>query len=182
MHFWRFYEYLVGDVLMQTFRDSVTGNVWAFNPDVVVTNAAGIYSFKTAAGVALNPPTTLQPYVVPAPPGPTLTQQAATAMASSYIITSPALGLTGVPFAIDAASQSHMQAEMIALLNSGGATFADGSTTLVWPDAASPPVNHTFAPPQAKTLFLTVISYVAALYKCQNGTLGALPTNPVVIA
>jgi hypothetical protein len=169
-----------GNLLMQTFQDSITSQVWAFNPDVVVTDTAGVYSFKTAAGVALNVPTTLQPYVVPAPPAPTLAQQAATALAFSCIITSPALGLTSAPFAIDAASQSHMQAEMIALLNSGGATFADGSASVVWPDASG--VNHTFTAAQAKTLFLTVGSYVSALYKCQNGTLGTLPANPVVIA
>ena len=53
---------------MQTFKDSVTSKVWAFEDDVKVTETSGVYSFITAAGVALSStPTTLQPYVIPAP-------------------------------------------------------------------------------------------------------------------
>jgi hypothetical protein len=50
---------------MQTFQDAVTLKVYAFNPDVSVTDTAGVYSFSTAAGAALNVPATLQPYTVP---------------------------------------------------------------------------------------------------------------------
>ena len=53
---------------MQTFKDSVTDQVWAFEDDVKVTATSGVYSFTTPAGVALSStPTTLQPYVIPAP-------------------------------------------------------------------------------------------------------------------
>lgn len=58
---------------MQTFKDTVTGSVWAFDDDVVATaDASGAYSFKTAAGEPVNAPATLQPYVEPAAAAPTL--------------------------------------------------------------------------------------------------------------
>lgn len=54
---------------MQTFKDSVSGQIYQFEDDVVVTeSAAGVYSFETAAGVVLSAiPTTLLPYIIPAP-------------------------------------------------------------------------------------------------------------------
>jgi hypothetical protein len=73
-----------------------------------------------------------------------------------------------------------MQAEMIALLNSGGTTFADGTTSVVWPDMAG--ANHTFTAAQARALFLAAGAYVAALFKVINGTLPALPPASAMIA
>ena len=62
---------------MQTFQDTATNKIWQFENDVVVTDTAGVYSFATSKGVQLtNTPTTLQPYIIPAP---TPTQLAATA-------------------------------------------------------------------------------------------------------
>lgn len=61
---------------MQTFKDSVNGQIYAFESDVVVTVAAGVYGFERPStmgasgaikGEALSVPTTLQPYVVPVP-------------------------------------------------------------------------------------------------------------------
>ena len=53
---------------MQTFKDTVTGEVWQFEDDVKVTNSNGTYSFETASGDALsNVPATLQPYTIPTP-------------------------------------------------------------------------------------------------------------------
>ncbi len=57
---------------MQTFIDSKTQKVYAFEDDVVATLADGVYSFTTAGGDALdNLPTTLAPYT---PQGPTAAQ------------------------------------------------------------------------------------------------------------
>ena len=47
---------------MQTFIDTVTQVPWVFDPDVIVTNTAGLYSFTSAHGMPLQAPTTLQPY------------------------------------------------------------------------------------------------------------------------
>ena len=83
-------------------------------------------------------------------------------------------------YPIDATTQSHAQAEMIALLNSAGATFADGTNSLGWPD-----INgdvRTFNTTQARSFFVAMGAYVAALYKVQNGTLTTMPTTPVNIA
>ncbi len=52
---------------MQNFIDSKKGAVYAFEDNVQVDCEAGVYSFRTAAGEALDVPGTLQPYVVPAP-------------------------------------------------------------------------------------------------------------------
>ena len=53
---------------MQTFKDTVTGEVWQFEDDVKATNSNGTYSFETASGDALsNVPATLQPYTIPTP-------------------------------------------------------------------------------------------------------------------
>jgi hypothetical protein len=58
---------------MNYFQDSVTGEVYAFNSDVVATEAAGVYSFKTAAGLPLTAiPTTLQPCPGNAAPAPAM--------------------------------------------------------------------------------------------------------------
>jgi len=53
---------------MQTFKDTVTQQVWQFNDDVIVTEKKGVYSFACADGTPLTSvPTTLQPYTIPAP-------------------------------------------------------------------------------------------------------------------
>lgn len=119
------------------------------------------------------------PYTAPPPVVLTLAQQAQASLAAPLAITSASAGLSSVPFAVNSESQSHMQAEMIALLNSGGTTFADGTSSLVWPDASG--VNRTFNLGQAKALFLAAGAYVAALYKCINGTLTTLPPPAVTI-
>lgn len=47
---------------MQIFIDTVTQEMHAFEHDVQVIPAIGRYIFKTATGVQLDVPTTLQPY------------------------------------------------------------------------------------------------------------------------
>jgi len=52
---------------MQTFQNAADGTIWSFDPDVVVTDTNGVYSFKTAAGIPLSVPNTLIPYTAPTP-------------------------------------------------------------------------------------------------------------------
>ena len=53
---------------MQTFRDTATGKIWAFEDDVVARESAVGYSFYKASGAQLTQaPATLLPCVVPAP-------------------------------------------------------------------------------------------------------------------
>jgi hypothetical protein len=56
---------------MQYFKDSATGNYWAFDEDVVATEQNGVYSFATAAGMPLGKvPATLAPSNAPPEPSP----------------------------------------------------------------------------------------------------------------
>lgn len=64
---------------MQTFIDTATQKIYAFNDDVEVIQTAGGYSFRAAHGAALNVPTTLQPYTPPPPTAAQLLSAAQTA-------------------------------------------------------------------------------------------------------
>lgn len=166
---------------MQTFKDSVTEQIYAFEDDVVVTDTAGVYSFKAADGTALTLPTTLAPYVVPPvvpSPGAALAAEAGAAFAAGLAITSTGTPALNGTYAIDPATQAHIQAEVISiLLNS---TFADGSTTVVWPDMAGN--THTFGSiAEFKQFAAAVAAYVAALFKVGNGTLTTLPAATATI-
>jgi len=52
---------------MQTFIDTMTQKIWAFDDDVMATVTDGVYSFQAASGMELSVPSTLQPYALPAP-------------------------------------------------------------------------------------------------------------------
>jgi len=68
---------------MQTFQNTVDQSVWSYNPDVIVTQVHGIYTFTTASGVAINAPTTLVPYTIPAPTTAQLLSAAQTTQVAS---------------------------------------------------------------------------------------------------
>ena len=122
---------------------------------------AGVWSFAAPAS----------------PAAPTLAQQAVLALSGPLTVTSTGTpALSGV-YSIDATATDHIQAEMLALLATGA--FADGGASVVWPDIGA--VNHTFNATQFKAFALAVGAYVAALYKCLNGTLGALPATSATI-
>jgi hypothetical protein len=61
---------------MQFFIDTVTNAVHAFEDNVVVKEADGVYSFAAPNGDVLNTPATLQPYAPPAPTDGELVAQA----------------------------------------------------------------------------------------------------------
>ena len=78
---------------MQTFKNTVDQTIWQFNPDVIVTDTNGIFSFQSAAGIPLSVPTTLIPFVIPSPtPGQLLT--AAQVVQSAIVKTSCANAIT----------------------------------------------------------------------------------------
>jgi len=62
---------------MQTFIDTVTGQAWQFDADVVVTQQAGAYVFTAPHGAKLNVPTTLMPGELPPPVVPSLSDRQA---------------------------------------------------------------------------------------------------------
>jgi hypothetical protein len=118
--------------------------------------------------------------VVPPLPAQTLAQQAAAAISAGLTVTSTSNPALNGTYACDATAQSHLMAEMIALLNSSGATFADGTASIVWPNITGS--LHTYTPAQFQPLALAIGAYVSALYKCINGVLATLPPAAVTIA
>lgn len=67
---------------MQTFIDEATQQVYSFDDDIQAIEASGVYSFKAANGAPLNTPTSLQPYVVPAPTSAEIAAQQAAQLTS----------------------------------------------------------------------------------------------------
>jgi hypothetical protein len=121
----------------------------------------------------------LLPYV------PTLAEQATAALAAGFTITSTSTPVLNGTFAVDGDVQSHIQAEITALMLSGQTgtpTFADQGLTVDWPDLASPPVNHTMTVAEFKVFAGLIGAYVATLFKVKNGTVTALPPASVTIA
>jgi hypothetical protein len=57
---------------MQTFKDSLTGQYYQFDDDVIVSQTANGYTFTAPNGSRLNVPATLEPSDPPSPPGTTL--------------------------------------------------------------------------------------------------------------
>lgn len=110
----------------------------------------------------------------------TLPQQATIALAGTLTIVSTSTPAMNGPYAVDATTQSHIQSEISAIMLD--ATFADGTTTVVWPDMANPSVDHTFTVAEFTVFARAVGAYVAALYKVINGTLTALPSSSVIVA
>lgn len=120
----------------------------------------------------------------PPPPVLTLAQQATVALAAGFTITSASTPVLNGTFAVDDEVQSHIQAEVTAIMLSGltgTPAFADGTATVDWPDLAVPPVNHTMTVAEFKIFAGTIGAYVAALFKVKNGTLTALPPASVTI-
>lgn len=68
---------------MQTYKDSVSGKLYAFEDDVIVTETNGTYTFVSAHNVPLNVPDTLQPYVTPAPTAAQLLSEAQAAQTAT---------------------------------------------------------------------------------------------------
>lgn len=116
----------------------------------------------------------------------TIIQQAAAALDAPFCIISTTLGLSatptypnGIPFKINGNTQGHINSELNAImLSATDSVFADGSTSINWPDATTnpPPTNlHTWTVAEF-TYFAKLIGvYVSALYKVENGTLTTLP-------
>jgi hypothetical protein len=144
---------------MQTFKDGATLQVWSFNDDVVVTNTGGVYSFETADGVALNIPTTLQPYTPPPPPGPTLAEQAATLLATKIaaglVLTSAGTPVLNATYALDPVSTA--QIFQIGLYAAQFSMFPSGASTQAYPDASGTPRVFTV------TQFVAFLHAVASL-------------------
>lgn len=119
----------------------------------------------------------LAPYTAPVVP-PTLAQRAAAMLAGGVTITSASTPALNGTYSCDPDTQSHIQAEMLCVQVAG--VFADGASTVTWPDAAG--ALHTFQTPASFQAFaLAQARFVAACIKCQIGAASVLPSNSVAI-
>jgi hypothetical protein len=117
-------------------------------------------------------------FAPPAPPAPTLPQQAAAQLAAGLIITSGSAAALNGTYPCDDVTQSEIQAEMISLLANG--TFADGGTTIAWADTSG--AAHTMTPTQFKAVATAIGAFVAGSVKVMKGQSATLPAATAAIA
>lgn len=166
---------------MQTFSNAQ--GVWAFEDDVKVIHTGSGYRFMTASGDPLTGvPSDLQPYTPPAPTPPSAAQllaaKAQTILAGTVAIASTSTPALDGSYTITVQDQQHIAVEVQSLMLNG--TFADGTASVVWPDATG--TLHTFDAAQFKAFATALGAFVAACIKCQIGTSTALPSNALTIA
>lgn len=163
---------------MQIYIDTATQQVWAFDDDVVATQSGGAYSFKSATGEELSTPATLQPYTVPAPPPPTLSQQAQNALAAGLTITSTGTPTLDGVYAVDAGAQANITATMLYVQVNG--KFPGSSTTQTWGLMNGSVV--VFPSTAEFTAFATAVAnYAADLIEIAMTNTGTLPAATATI-
>ena len=168
---------------MSEFALIFNGTVAQLAPAEFSVNPAMTWLDVTAVSPAPQPGWTYAGGMFTAPggaPAPTLVQMAAAALSAGLAITSTGTSALSGTYAVDQLTQDHVQSEMISLLASGGTAFADGSASVAWPDMAGG--LHTFSLTEFRAFALAIGAYVAALYKCINGTLSTLPAATATIA
>jgi len=120
-----------------------------------------------------------QAFVNPAStPAGKLLAEAQALLAGEVAITSTGTPALDGSYAITAADQLHIQAEVQSIMLNGA--FADGSSTVAWPDTSG--AVHTFDVTQFKAFATAVGSFVAACYKVLNGSSTTLPSAALTIA
>jgi hypothetical protein len=137
----------------------------------VAANGAGP-GWTYANGALVAPPA--------ADPAPlSLAQQAQMAMGLGFAVTSTGSPSLNATYPVDPQTQALISAELLAVLVNG--TFADGTTSLNWPDSTG--TLRTFPSVAEFKIFAAACgAYVATLYKVINGTLTSLPPPSVTIA
>jgi hypothetical protein len=166
---------------MQYFQDSATKKIYSFENDVVATKTDGVYSFKTAKGVALAVPSTLQLTAVPTAPAPTLRQQAASLLAAGFTITSVGTPALNGTYACDAGAQMIINNMASQISRTGGSAFPLGLEVLPWPDITGE--VHDF-PSVALWLDFeqALMNFVTAANIAVMTNTGALPAASATIA
>ena len=137
---------------------------------IAALKAGGKYQWDVA---------TSQPIAIaaPVPPPLTLTQQAAALLAGTVTVTSTSTASLYSVYTISQLDQDHLDAEVTSILLNG--TFADGTTSIVWPDSSN--VTHTFTVAQFKTFASALASFVANCIKVIKGISTTLPSNQLSI-
>lgn len=121
-----------------------------------------------------------------APPSPTasqLAQQQLQASAMALLAGTVSLSSSSTPslngsYTVSPADQAHIAAEVQSLMLNG--TFADGSSTVAWPDATG--ATHDFSVTEFKAFATAVGSFVADCFKVLNATSTTLPSAALTIS
>ena len=113
----------------------------------------------------------------PPPPPLTLAQQAAVLLTGTVAITSTSTTSLSGDYTVTQADQNHLMAEIQSIMLNN--TFADGASTVSWPDSSGN--LHTFTIAEFKTFAMALGSFVAACYKCITGATTTLPPTTLTI-
>lgn len=117
-------------------------------------------------------------FAAPVVATPTLAEQAAALLAAGLTISSTSTPALDGTYATDSVSQQHIQAEIIAILTNN--TFAEGTSSIAWLDAAG--ASHTFTVAQFKAFATAVAAFVSGCLWCMNGQSTTLPSASAMIA
>lgn len=118
-------------------------------------------------------------FAAPAAPSLTLAQQAQALLAGGLALTSTGTPALNGTYGADAATIAYVNSEMTSLLKNG--VFADGSTSVYWPDAGG--ALHVFNVAQFEGFAAALAAFVAGARKCIIGVSGAaLPAASATIA
>lgn len=112
-----------------------------------------------------------------APPAPTLSEQASTALAGGCQIASTSTPSLNATYACTPSAIMNIQAEMISILVNG--TFTNGNGSISWPDVTGTP--RTFTVAQFKAFATAMGGFVGTLSPIASGMTGTLPTLPLTI-
>lgn len=169
------YAHVINGVVVETFTPPagvpisdcfVPTIAAAFVPVPNGVNAAPHWTYDGTTWAA--------PQIVTATPA----QSAAQLMAAGLTITSTATPALNGTYDVDDAAQSNIVSEMLCIQVSG--KFADGGTTLAWPDKAG--TIHTFPSTADFTAFaLAAAAFVANCSKVASGASTLLPLNTATI-
>jgi hypothetical protein len=113
----------------------------------------------------------------PPPPSPTLAQQAAALLAGGLAVTSTATPALNATYPTTQAVQQQVIAEITSILLNGA--FADGASTIEWPDVTG--IGHAFDVAQFKALASVIAAFVSNCIKCMNGQSATLPSATATI-
>lgn len=129
---------------------------------------SGLWAVSSGKLVAYTPPTI----------APTLAQQATALLGEGLAVTSSSTAALDGTYGCDDAAQARLNRIAVYLQING--TFPQGSSTIVWLDAAGG--KHTFDAAQFKALATAIGDYVAALDDVILGLSSTLPTASATIA
>lgn len=147
------------------------GLVWADVTAVSPTPQPGWTATPAGLGWTYAPP--------PAPPAPTLVQQAEAMLTGTITVSSTSTPSLDGAYAVDLLAQSHINSEMLCAQVTG--KFADGATTVDWLDATG--VTRTFPSVAVFQAFaLAVAAFVAGCFKVIAGTSTTLPSVTVTVS